>query len=592
MRSPHSVIAFHANLLIVSIVSNLALAAASSASSYARSLLQLEDTRAGQDRSDVYIDSMVQAGPPTESDSMQYLVRTLGKFKAFAEKSRAGVEDRHKSEEERLQATLAQTKDEGTSLALQQSVTSNAESLLETKRVYSNMVNFASSMEKFLEQATSKGTGCEGTKCGPHSSCTDTTAGAQCVCNEGYVGTGRDCTAPPEFMPHHLLFEGAGKLQTQARDMNVAIFGQNHIAVVFTDLSRGGMGRTVVGNVREAGMAMLAPPEPFTATGSQAFGPVVVGTDDRRIAVVWRDQNTKGLCWMRGAAMGTSQVRGAEQHLQWGEPVNFCRSQSHKMALLPLPGNRAVVLYADMVKATGHTPAEHFGNSMLLQLAGDGSVTSMGNFRFADYAVCRLEVTKLTPKTFVVAARAATTVDEMDSSVHTNQEAMALFGEMSGDDLVFDPNQVNLEPKGKNIWARGISLIAPNTFAYAYQRGPEQKMMMGVVHVNETTHRMKVVHQPSVIKEGFSPYVSMLSVPYTASDPHTLTYYNGADNSMVNVCTWDPAQNRLSKCEDFMWLQVKVNSVSGVHLGGGKSFMVFAPESGMPYYGVFGLSKK
>jgi len=61
---------------------------------------------------------------------------------------------------------------------------------------------------------------------------------------------------------------------------------------------------------------------------------------------------------------------------------------------------------------------------------------------------------------------------------------------------------------------------------------------------------------------------------------------------MINVCTWDPVKKKLNKCEDFQWLQGRVKTVAGVHLGGGKSFMVFAPESGMPYYGVFGLSKK
>jgi hypothetical protein len=184
-------------------------------------------------------------------------------------------------------------------------------------------------------------------------------------------------------------------------------------------------------------------------------------------------------------------------------------------------------------------------------------------------------------------------MNEMDSSVHTNQEATALFGELTGADLVYDPNPVNLEPTGKNIWARGVSLIAPNTFAYAYQRGDDSKMMLAVVRVNETNRdRLQVVHKPTQIRTGFSPYVSMLSVPYTASDPHTLTYYEGDKGSMVNVCSWNAAGGTLNKCEDFMWLQGKVKSVSGVHLGGGKSFMVFTPESGVPYYGVFGLSKK
>jgi len=374
--------------------------------------------------------------------------------------------------------------------------------------------------------------------------------------------------------------------------MNVALFGKNTIAVVFSDMSRGGIGRTIVGSVKEAGMAILSPPQPFTEAGGQAFSAVVAGTEDNRILITWRDQNTKGLCWMRGAALGTTNIRGADQHLQWGEPVNFCRSQSHKMAALPLPGNRVIVLFADQVKSAGNAPAESFGNSMLLQLGNNGGIKSLGNFRFADYPVVRLEVTKLTPKTFIIAARAAQAVDEMDETKKTNQEAMALFGEMSGDDLVYDPNPVNLEPNGKNIWARGISLIAPDTFAYAYQRGTDKKMMLGVVHVNATTHHMDIVHKPSQIRAGFSPYVSMLSVPYTANDPHTLTYYNGEQNSMVNVCSWDPVKKDLTKCEDFAWLQGKVKSVSGAHLGGGKAFMVFAPQSGVPYYGVFGLSKK
>merc|ERR1719271_761407 len=131
---------------------------------------------------------------------------------------------------------------------------------------------------------------------------------------------------------------------------------------------------------------------------------------------------------------------------------------------------------------------------MLVQVDEKGGIKTMGNFRFTDSAVCRLEVTKITPKTFVVAARSSPAVDEMDSSIQTNQEAMAVFGEMSGDDLAFDPNPVNIEPKGKNLWARGISLIAPWTFGYAYQRGTEQKIMLSVVHVNDTTHRMKIVH--------------------------------------------------------------------------------------------------
>merc|ERR1719409_696324 len=131
-------------------------------------------------------------------------------------------------------------------------------------------------------------------------------------------------------------------------------------------------------------MASMSPPEAFTQQGTQAFSPVVAGTEDRRFLVAWRDQNNKGRCWMRAAAMGTTSVRGAEQHLQWGEPVNFCRTQSHKMAVLPAPGNRVIVLFADQVKGSMGSPPEKFGNSVLLDVSNSGAITSLGNFRLTD----------------------------------------------------------------------------------------------------------------------------------------------------------------------------------------------------------------
>mmetsp|Transcript_10813 Transcript_10813/g.18942 ORF Transcript_10813/g.18942 Transcript_10813/m.18942 type:complete len:595 (-) Transcript_10813:80-1864(-) len=561
--------------------------------------LRLRDAQSSQEAASAgsqnSVMSMVEAGPPSQSENIQYLLSTLDKFKDFATDSRQGVEKRHEEEEFRLQAAQTQTKDVGVQLALNQSMTSNRQSLLETKRIYNNMVSFANSMADLLSATTSKGSACEQFSCGDHASCTDTTAGAQCVCNEGYVGSGlQDCQAPPEFMPHRLLFEGtSGGIQTRAADMHVAAFGKNHIAVVFRDKTRNHMGRICVGNIREAGLVDISAPEQFTQPKLQAFDPVVVGTEDRRLVVTWRDVEKGGGCWARGAAMGISGIRGADQSLSWGAPTSFCRGQAHKMAAVPVPGNRVVVFFADKVAGSVYTPEEKFGNSLLLHVGDFGGLTRIGTNRFAEYPVCRLEVTKLTPSSFVIAARAGQATDEMDSSVVTNQEALAVFGEVLDNDLVFDPNLKSVDTDA-NIWARGISLIAPNTFAYAYQNGKNLKMMMKVVQLNETTHRMEVVAGPQEIAPGFSPYVSMLSVPYTAADPHTLTYFQDetGGTSKVHLCSWMPHEKKLDKCEDFVWLSSKLTSVSGVHLGGGKSFMVFTPESGVPYYGVFGLSKK
>jgi len=532
-----------------------------------------------------------QVGSPSESESMTYLINTLGKFKIFAENSRAKVENQHEEDEYHLRQDIEKSKDEAVKLALTQSITSNEQSLKETRRIYNNMVNFSDSLMGLMQAATAKGYGCEQLVCGPHASCTDTTAGAECICNEGYVGQGANCHAPPDFMPHPLLIEGKGVQVTKAIDVHVAVFKENKIAVVYRDLSRRSSGHIVVGKVREAGTTDLSPPEQFTTESGKAFDPVVVGTGTGRILVAWRDQNRLGSCWMRGAYLGGRGVRGADMALTWGKAVNFCFDQAHKMTILPVGQNRAVVLFSDKVKATQNTPGESFGNSLLVEVQ-DNQPSVLGKFRFADFPVVRLEATKVSDSAFVLAARAAKVTDEMDDSVSTKQEAMAMYGEVVDNDLVFDPNPLNLEPKRSQIWARGLSMIAQNTVAYAYQDGSDMLIKMAVIAIDPKTHQLSEAAAPATMKKGFSPYVSMVSVPYTVSDPHTLFYYQGEHSSMVNVCSWDAKKKKFGGCEDFAWLASKAPSVSGARLGDGKSFMAFTTQTGSPHYVVFGLSKK
>eukprot|EP00927_Polykrikos_kofoidii_P077370 TRINITY_DN74313_c0_g1_i1.p1 TRINITY_DN74313_c0_g1~~TRINITY_DN74313_c0_g1_i1.p1 ORF type:complete len:585 (+),score=84.98 TRINITY_DN74313_c0_g1_i1:72-1826(+) len=536
--------------------------------------------------------SFVRIGPPTHTARMHYMLRQLQKFKDFAEKGHSGVHERHMAEDTRLKAAVTQTRDEGVRSAVEQSLVANQRSLEETQRVYSNMLSFTRSMSDLLRAADTKGYSCEATTCGEHASCTDTTSGAQCTCHEGYVGRGQDCHAPPEFRPHRLIFEGEAGVATFARDMSVCTFGRNEIAVVFTDTSKGHVGRIVVGSVREAGMADLAPPEQFTQPYSRAFNPIVQGSDTRRLMVGWRDENRGGIAWIRGATLGSTGIRGAVFAMTWGNQVSIARDQAHRMALVSLTQNRFSVLFTDKVMATQHTPAEDFGNSVFAEVGSKGHISVLGKYRFSDTALCRLEVTKVTPTSFVVAARATRSQDEIDPSLSTRQEAVAFFGEAVGDDLAFGVNRLNMEPNRSQIWARGISLIAPYTLAYAYQDGSSQQIRMGVFRIDPSTRLMNVLHQPVTIRDGFSPYVSMLNVPYTAADPHTLVYYDGGNASMVSLCSWSVERQQLSGCEDFSWLASKPTSVKGVHLGGGKAFMVFSTEEGAPLYSVFGVAKR
>mmetsp|Transcript_3213 Transcript_3213/g.9761 ORF Transcript_3213/g.9761 Transcript_3213/m.9761 type:complete len:576 (-) Transcript_3213:69-1796(-) len=533
-----------------------------------------------------------ESGVPEGNDAVDYLVDTLGRFRKFAELNSKELIAEHAESHTKLQHDADSSENAAVRLALSQSVTSDKETFKETKGIYDMMVTFSNSMSTLLKNVVKHAPACDDNICGEHATCTVTSTGAACICESGFVGNGHDCHAPYEFMPHALL---VGSSTFRAADINVCIFASDRIAVVFRDVVGGEVsansGHIVIGRVKESGMAALAPPEKFTIGEGVAFQPVVTGVGQDRVAIAWRDDLEKGACYMRGAVLGGTGIRGADTAITWGPKVNFCESQAHKMALVSLPQGRFAILFS----GKSREPAESFGAAVLGSVGPKGEATVLGQFRFTDSAVCRLEVTPLTPTSFIVAARATKHVDELDpAQTVTQQEAMAVHGEMVDNELVFSPNPANIEPERGQIWSRDVSLIAPNTYAYAYQDGQEMEIKMAVLGVDPSTHLMKVLSRDKVIRKGFSPYVAMLPMPYAASDPHTLTFYEDTigNTSMVNLCSWSQSEHTLSRCQDFPWLDERVESVSGVRLGTGKFLLAFATESGIPYYSVFGVAKK
>jgi len=439
-------------------------------------------------------------------------------------------------------------------------------------------------------QKGGSGKGCETVTCGLHASCTRTTLGAQCVCDEGFVGDGLHCAAPAAFLPQHLLVDGALGRSRKVADLTVTNFMGEKLAIAWRDVTHKEQGVMMLGKATSGGVEW-APPERFTKTG-KGYDPQIVGLPSNRIALVYRDENREGTGWMRAGEIGVSGVRGADQHITWGDPITICRNQAHKIALVSLPGNKVAAMYSDHIAASETKPKESFGNSALASIGPKGAVEVLGNFRFVDKAVARVEATQLTPSSFVLAYRAGKEVDEMDTSVITRQEADAVYGEVDDDDLVFDPHPLHLEPDAQQVWSRGISLIGLNTFSYAYQLGEEEKTKLAVVKVNPATHRMTVTDGPYVIHDGFTPYVSMVSLPYAPTDPHTVVYYQPNKLGTLNICRVQPATGKLSRCQDFTWMNQQLSSVAGISLGGGRMLFAFTDMEGVPYYQMFGLAKK
>jgi len=528
--------------------------------------------------------ALVDKGP-SAAEAFAHLLTTLDKFDGLAKSSRQSTLARHQKEAQALQDALNRAGKPEVKLALEQSLNSNKASLKESTRIFDEIQNFSDGMGAILRNSTTGGAKtCAEVVCGERASCTMTAKGANCVCNEGYVGLGQDCHPPPAFLPQPLI---RGNSAVRAADMFVEVFGSEQIAVVYRNTADHGSGWVVVGRARDAGIVTLAPPEQFTIGSGMAFGPIVVGTAGRRLVIAWRDAHRNGFCWMRGARLGGTGIRGADMAITWGEPSHFCNRQSHKMAMVALPKDQFALMFSDRDESSS------FGNAILASVSNAGAIGELGRFRFSDEPVVRLELTRLTPSSFVLAARAGKTVGEDGPGQTVRQEAMAMFGKVAENELVFDPSPANLEPEKSQMWARGVSLVAPGTVAYAYQDGTDMTVKLAILEVDSSQH-LKVLQEPIVIHKGFSPYISSLSVPYTMSDPHTLIYYEDevTKASMINVCLWSPSKKQLTRCEDFSWLNQHVSSFSAVRLGSAKSFLVFSAQDGVPYYGLIGLSKK
>lgn len=538
------------------------------------------------------LQSIVEAGPPDQLQSIHYVMRTLNELKQAAGSAEHQVQQRSGEIQPHLQAVAKGAAEQEVQLALSETAARTEGRHKEAAHAYDKLGAFADSVMNLLRHSASQGKGCDSLSCGENSFCTVTMKGALCMCNEGYITSGQGCQPPTEFRPHHLLNDLHSQFATRAADMHVSVFETNKVAVVFRDLTKGNKGKLILGTAREGGLLDLSTPELFTVKAGKAFDPVVAGTDDQRLLVAWRDDDRMGNCWVRGGAVGSTGVRGADLAITWGEPVNFCYNQAHKMSALPLKDNQLMVLFSDKAPKVVGQGQESFGNSLLAHVGPTGGLELLGKFRFTDHVVTRLEATKISPTAFVLVARASKAVDDLDPHKVVHQEALALWGELVNNGLVFSQSPVALEPERPHMWARGVSLIAPNTVAYAYQDGGRREVKMAVLKVDPSTKRLEVVRGPEPLLYGTSPYVSMLSVPYSSSKPHTLVYYEGQTDSMVNLCSWNPAEQKLEKCEDFPWLTEKVSSVSGVHLGGGRSLMVFASKEGVPFYTIFGLSKK
>eukprot|EP00397_Hematodinium_sp_SG-2012_P031218 GEMP01033117.1.p1 GENE.GEMP01033117.1~~GEMP01033117.1.p1 ORF type:complete len:502 (+),score=121.52 GEMP01033117.1:20-1525(+) len=451
---------------------------------------------------------------PRKQADVYYVSELLDKFRQTTVRNKELSAHRHALEMQRLQGAIARVPTQKDKWALEQAAESNEEAHLESNNAFSEMVSFASTLKQMMG-AKGKIESCNDLTCGKYAYCTESQfAGAKCACENGYEGDGFLCSAPTVFIAHPLT----NASNTLAQELDLASFnGTKNLACVFRDSAKGDAGFLLIG---ETSPVQVTWTQPYAfSNGTRAFTPVVAGLPSGRVVVAYRDANDKGNGLIVGAAITPAGVT-------LGIPLPFARHQEHQMAVLPLPGNHVVVFYSDrIVDALGKTK-ERFGGVGLFVVGARGDVVLKGKLRFAEVPVTRIRAALLSSNEFVVAYRHVQNEIGVEK-----QEGNVVYGAFHEGEVVFDPHPISMEPDKVDVWARDLTLVSMNTFAYGYYLAGSEELKVQLVKVDPMTHRM-TKKSVQVVGHGFTPFMKGVSLAFAPNEPRTYDVQSVAAQSI------------------------------------------------------------
>eukprot|EP00747_Dinoflagellata_sp_TGD_P183210 gnl/TRDRNA2_/TRDRNA2_37932_c0_seq1.p1 gnl/TRDRNA2_/TRDRNA2_37932_c0~~gnl/TRDRNA2_/TRDRNA2_37932_c0_seq1.p1 ORF type:complete len:554 (+),score=127.71 gnl/TRDRNA2_/TRDRNA2_37932_c0_seq1:247-1662(+) len=457
---------------------------------------------------------------------------------------------------------------------------------------------------------------CEDLTCGSHGYCAvDAAIGAKCYCKAGYQGDGFVCKPPSQFQPQALIKYASTQSTPQVADMHVSLLQDGHVGVAFRDMSDVHKGKVMVGKPNIDGMTWGEPVH--VSDGSSAFGPVLVALPETQaVAIAYRDEDRGGSAVLRGGKFDP-----ITKTVKVGEAKTFAKHQANGMALLPLSGSRVVLIYADHTPpASGaqqqgkNSALTSSGAAMLAELDDEGieAPKVLGKHRFVTGPIARISAVKLAPDEFIVSYRQG----GQSNSDQDRKEASLMWAQMRGNELVFDPHPLHIEPDQTQIWARSAALVDEGTIAYTYHSGNEQLTKQAIVKVDPATHRMKLVAGPYVVAKGFSPLVGSVSLAGPTEDKlqismlqqsssstsassaalraatyRSFTYFSqdsGTSKVQAQICSTQ-SDGLAAGCKDVDWSDEDLASVSGASIGDGRLFLAYTNAKGMPSYQLFGL---
>mmetsp|Transcript_23978 Transcript_23978/g.55351 ORF Transcript_23978/g.55351 Transcript_23978/m.55351 type:complete len:575 (+) Transcript_23978:61-1785(+) len=529
----------------------------------------------------------VADGPPVD---VYYVTRMADKFAAYTAKHKKAMETLHEKEQQRLEEAIEHAPTEKDKSLLETTASVNEMSRLEAVNALDQMETFVNTLKQAMG-ARGSVMSCHQLTCGTHGYCTQSMLnGATCVCKDGYEGDGFLCGPRRTQAPHVLLTRSAGAAPGQVADAHVIALPGNKLAVVYRDISDRQRGYMMLGHSSPEGTEWSAPM--LFSGESQAYAPMLVALPSGSFAIVFRDQNRGGTGMLLS---GTLPPANSSKAVSFSSVRIFAKHLAQATALLPMAGSQFVVFYSEHVlkdsRATGM-----YGAAVLAEAKANNDVPELlGKHRFALGAVTRLTAMPLSPSSFILAYRGG----EQENG--RSSEASCIFGQLKSSELVFSPHRLEVDPDHTQIWARSLQLVQSDTFTYTYFSGGEQATKQAIVKVDPVSHRLRVVHGPQVIAQGFTSFLNGVSTfpgaPSKADQPqgpHNIATFmqGGADvPGHAHVCTVEPSTSLPSNCEAMTWSNFTVTSMSSTAINDGRVVMVFTDVQGTPYYQLLGMQR-
>jgi len=487
--------------------------------------------------------------------------------------------------------------------------------------------------------------------CGENSVCTQTMKGAQCICEQGYVGDGEICesldTVASGESPPIVNFGTAGAGERIA-DISLTRVGNDKLAMVYRNMDRRNRGYLVLGSYGNTGNVAWGTPEMFSwdlppaanATSklvgkTESWSPHVSGTPDGKILIVFRTKEKFGSCRIAKAQIDSLKARN---YVDFSPVLGFCDGTAHSpmVGLTIADRNRFAVFYSTNMPGT---TTRYVGVAKLFDITGHVMPMGDGFFEFAGHKVEALKVIPSTPPTsFFLSYKGPQKVDEMGKTIV--QESVLGFGEFAEDALSFLPTTLSMEPSAEmqistmDIGSSGSgptpgSFLAFSAYYSAVRKASTLKLIELDKMAEEPQKKFKVLNQDtslnpislaevasttsgsngnSVLNTGFTPFISAIIMGdepnvgptgkvTSTTVPRTVGFFYEPEDSgkmtLLHICEIDEsntAEIQLVDCRDKVLRESGgIRELKSVSLGFGRVAVLSTNMHHQPSFKLFSL---